>query len=707
MRRQRTDHILRFGASCSTVLSLLLGPVAAQARPAREAGLDKVSNHLLAARDLARQRVAADLVITADPVVQWQDGKLEIDIRFRSLEPTTVEAIRALGARIEHVSYRYARIAAAVDPEDLAALAALPEVTAIHPNYGAQRNSGAVRPQADAGLRSDIARARFGVDGAGIRVGILSDSFNRHLGGSVGGSGCGRRLRGSSPQVSLDLPESIVVLDDGPQGATDEGAALGEIVHDIAPGADLLFASAYPSEAAFAENIHRILACGVEVMVDDVLFFSEPMFQDGIVAQAAQAALDSNVNFFSAAGNQGVAGIDQVYHDVDPEIDDTDDSPTGSDLHDFGGTPFARVDLPPGCGVRFIMQWDEPFSGTLGPGASTDLDLYVLDAPSIDARILQRGDDPQGCTVGGPAPSGDPLEIAYYVNRSGTTQTVYAAVEHFCGRKDVRFRIVTFEPSLIGCRNPEGYGYAAGIFGAVQIFGHPAAEGVAAVAAVFYGEIDSDGAVTPPLGVINVNPFSAGGGEVPIYFAGNGQPLPNGPALRFKPELAAPDGVNSTFFGIDSDYDQDTFRNFAGTSAAAPHAAAVAALIRQMAPDLTPAALLDALRATARDIGAPGRDPLAGDGLIDANAALEAVAASLPTATATPTASPTPTPTTAPVRPGDCDGNQLVTIDELIVGVRIALEQLSTATCPAADRNRDGRVGIDELLSAVTAALRG
>ena len=706
-RRRQTDRILRVATACSTLLTLLLCPLAAHARPARQAGLDTVSGHLLAVRDLARQRVTADRLIGADPVVQWHDGQLEIEIGFRWLEPSTVEAVRALGGRIEHVSYRYARIAAAVDAEDLPALAALPAVTAIHPNYGAERNSGAIPSQADAGLRSDVARQRFGVDGTGIRVGLLSDSFGRRIGGSIAGSGCARRLGGSSPQVSLDLPDSVVILDEGPRGSTDEGAALGEIVHDIAPGADLLFASAYPSEAAFAENIGRLVACGAEVMVDDVIFFAEPMFQDGIIAQAAQAAVDSNVAFFSAAGNQGFAGVDQVYNDADPQLDDTDDAPSGNDLHDFGDTTFARVDLPPGCGVRFIMQWDEPFSGTLGPGASTDLDLYVLDAPSIDARILQKGDDPQGCTVRGGAPSGDPFEIAYYVNHSGTTQSVYAAVEHYCGREDVSFRIVTFEPNLISCKTPEDYAYAPGVFGAEQIFGHPAAQGVAAVAAVFYGEIESDGAVTPPLGVINVNPFSAGGGDVPIYFDANGQPLPGGPTRRFKPELAAPDGVNSTFFGIDSDYDEDNFRNFSGTSAAAPHAAAVAALMRQMAPDLTPAAILDLLRGTARDIGASGRDPFAGDGLIDADAVLEAVAAREPTATATPTSSPSPTPTTVPVRPGDCDGNRRVSIDELIVGVRIALDQQPTANCAAADRNGDGRVGIDELVSAVNAALAG
>ena len=197
------------------------------------------------------------------------------------------QAMRAGGARIVHASYRYARVLAEVDPMLLPALAALPGVTAIHPDYGAQRRTGAVMSQSEALVRADTGRERFAVDGTGVRVGVLSDSFNQGLGGAIAGDGCERRLTNSSPQFSGDLPAQVVVLDDGPRFSTDEGAALAEIVHDIAPGAELMFASAYPSEAAFAEGIERLVACGADLLVDDVLFFAEPIFQDGLVAQAA------------------------------------------------------------------------------------------------------------------------------------------------------------------------------------------------------------------------------------------------------------------------------------------------------------------------------------------------------------------------------------------------------------------------------------
>jgi cysteine-rich repeat protein len=56
---------------------------------------------------------------------------------------------------------------------------------------------------------------------------------------------------------------------------------------------------------------------------------------------------------------------------------------------------------------------------------------------------------------------------------------------------------------------------------------------------------------------------------------------------------------------------------------------------------------------------------------------------------------------------GDCDGNGMVTINELIVGVNIALGSAASAACAAIDRNSDGMVTISELIAAVNSALAG
>jgi len=85
-----------------------------------------------------------------------------------------------------------------------------------------------------------------------------------------------------------------------------------------------------------------------------------------------------------------------------------------------------------------------------------------------------------------------------------------------------------------------------------------------------------------------------------------------------------------------------------------------------------------------------------------------------PTTPATPgtpglgTPTPTPTPTAVPGRcAGDCGGDGRVTVNELIVGVNIALGNAALAACSAFDRNADQLVAVNELVAAVNAALQG
>lgn len=75
--------------------------------------------------------------------------------------------------------------------------------------------------------------------------------------------------------------------------------------------------------------------------------------------------------------------------------------------------------------------------------------------------------------------------------------------------------------------------------------------------------------------------------------------------------------------------------------------------------------------------------------------------------TATPTPDPTPTASPGPLCVGDCNGDERVAIDELVLGVNIAAERLPLDDCPALDAGRDGRATIDDLVGAVGNALGG
>jgi len=584
------------------------------------ADLEKVATPLLAARQRLREGQSRAQAQRAMPSVPMRAELPEIDVRLTSATPDVVARLRDAGMEVTAVYEKWGRVVGTCDPLLLDRVAALPEVRTVHPNYRPLRSVGAVTSQADTAIRVAEARAELGVDGSGVPIGILSDSFDAFGGGVASGSGCARVVTGTSSQATGDLPPSVTVLQDLP-GQSDEGRAMAELVHDLAPGAPLLFNTAFTSEAGFAAGIDALRACGAKVIVDDVIYFAEPMFQDGPIAQAAQAAVDAGVPYFSSAGNYGRFGIDEEFVDGAP-------GDPNNDFHLFApGSQVANVSLPSGCGVRFVLQWADPFDGTLGPGAASDFDLGLFDCTGGGSCTVIPGavsDDAQGCSTQGGGPAGDPLEIVESpLNLTGSPRVVSLAVNRVCGTTR-RFRIAASPVGNCSLAS-SGYVFAPTIFNQAQIYGHAAAAGAVAVAAVDYREIEQAGDRQPPLDVINVERFSSLGGDLPFFFSGNGTPLAGGVQLRTKPEIAAPDGTNTTFFG--SDADGDGFPNFFGTSAAAPHAAAVAALIRERSPALSPAGVLERLTATAIDIETPGFDFLSGFGLIDA---LDAVASTVP-----------------------------------------------------------------------------
>ena len=104
----------------------------------------------------------------------------------------------------------------------LADLAAMNNVVTVQPAV-ARTRAGLVTSRGDVSMRTDEARAELGIDGTGVRVGVLSDGYDC-LGGAA------------LDQATDDLPDDIIVLEDlDPGTCTDEGRAMMQIVHDIAP----------------------------------------------------------------------------------------------------------------------------------------------------------------------------------------------------------------------------------------------------------------------------------------------------------------------------------------------------------------------------------------------------------------------------------------------------------------------------------------
>ena len=141
--------------------------------------------------------------------------------------------------------------------------------------------------------------------GAGIKIGILSDSFNLH-GGEASAIAAG------------DLPAAsdITILQEG-TADQDEGMAMAEIVHSIAPGAQIYFYTATTSEQDFADGITALANAGCTILVDDVVYTAEPFYQTtGPVDAAVEAAISKGVSYFSAAGNASNNFYEAVFNPI-------------------------------------------------------------------------------------------------------------------------------------------------------------------------------------------------------------------------------------------------------------------------------------------------------------------------------------------------------------------------------------------------------
>lgn len=612
-------------------------------KPADEA-VAKLSWGLQKARQHTAKGIPGLAALQQDVPYAVRDGKIQCIIGAQSISSGLLKAISAQGGEIVSKSdlgdNLHQVVIRVTHPGQLEAIAQQRDVRGITEEPEARTHSvGAADNQADRAMRAALARSTYGLTGAGVRVGVISDSIT-----SRGGTVAGGYLTGSPDQISGDLPASIRVIDAGP-GGSDEGNAMAQLVYDIAPGCNIAFASAFTSYAGFANNITALRTDAVapsQIIVDDVSYFGEPMYQDGPIAIAADNCGLNNVPYFSSAANYGNSAQEAAFNDP-KATDDTASPPSGNDLHDFGLASGAASDKfltltvsSAGNGsVLAILHWDEPYGGVLGsgPGSKADLDLYLVKStalPVTNANIVASSVNYQGTTT---SPSGDPYEIIN-VTSGLAAGTYHLIIDHYAGRKPVNLNLIV-DPGANTTINDTAY------LGARTIYGHNSAANVQAVGAINYFEWEPSARVLGTSGyspgmyqatssIIDTEYYSSRGGNLPFWFSSNGLTRYASPQLRFKPEITAPDGCDTTFFGS-GDFDSSGRPNFYGTSAAAPNAAAVAALMRQRAvlagKPVTAASIYSELRSTAAGtknllpVVVAGSDSDSGDGVVDASSA--------------------------------------------------------------------------------------
>jgi N-acetylneuraminic acid mutarotase len=467
-------------------------------------------------------------------------------------------------------------------------LASLPK-TWLRSSRAISALTGSVNSQGDRTHNADIARATFGVNGTGIKIGVLSDSVDRL----------------AESQASGDLGPVTVLP--GQSGnslcnglCSGEGTAILEVIHDLAPGAQLFFATAFISPAGFAQNILDLRAAGCDIIVDDVEYFNESPFQDGIVAQAVNSVTADGALYFAAAGNDGnlsdnTSGVWEGNF-VNGGAVTIDGHPATA--HSYGATTLNTAATAQGFSSALQLFWSDP----LGASAN-DYDLYIVS--SDGATVFYRSDNYQTGTQ-------DPYELVGPLNQGDKILIVlYQGSPRF-----LHLEVINGTLSIATTGRTKGHSAAAD---ALSVAATPAA-------AAF------PGLPTGPVGPFP-NPFNStstvelfsSDGPRRVFFNADGTPitpgnfLATGGAVRQKPDLTAADGIVTTF-------PSNTGLNpFFGTSAAAPHAAAIAALLKSYAPALNASQIRSILKSTALDIEAPGVDSDSGAGIVMANLALQVV----------------------------------------------------------------------------------
>jgi hypothetical protein len=444
--------------------------------------------------------------------------------------------------------------------------------------------------------KADVAQAR-GIDGTGTKLGVLSDSYDT-CPKPPDRNACATDA--AQDVATGDLPPGVVVLQDKPAAlgpGTDEGRAMLQLVHKIAPGAGLGFATADTGQVGFSNNILNLRRMfGADVIVDDVVYFAEPMFSDGLPTQAVDEVVREGAAYYSSAGNNGLEAYEDGYRPISFERLQkmAAEGKVNLDLAGFQAflaannlpvpesvQSFRKGDDHLSVTQQFItfgdntisFQWDEPFFVNK---VRTNFDVFVFDE---NGHIIDPNDPnfPGFYTLDDSTVSDEafkflflPLNPNSFHFAGGLFSTTYQLL--IANMNDGPARHIKYI-------NVNGLGESERQ-NAPSVFGHAAARNGQGVAAM-------DWTIT------NFPEDFSSPGPVTILFdtAGNRLEVPE---IRTVPQVTAADGASTTFFG-----------NFFGTSASAPDAAAVAALVIQSAGGpgkISPKKVYDRLQDTATPI---------------------------------------------------------------------------------------------------------
>lgn len=529
-----------------------------------EAGLDQFRRQVT----LAMNARIDDLEALSRPNLAYvnAEGRIHLDVVLTDPCRHNLHLLCDLGFTLEHLVPSLSVVQGWLPCSMIGPAGELAGVKRLQlPKY-AQFRSGSTLTQGDAILQADDVRTLAPpgpYNGDGIRVGVISNGVASRAAAIATG----------------DLPPQGIIIDPNHPGSGDEGTAMLEIIHDLAPTADLYFGgvSNATEMVAIIEWLDTVADCNV--ICDDVGFPAEPWFEDGMVAQAARNAVVNNGKIYtSSAGNAAREHYQGAF---------TND---GSGFHDF--KLGAGVDIGLNFTIRgnstatLILQWSDPFGGS---GNDYDLHVFTPDGSTLIGSSIasQNGND-------------DPIEFLSLQNNSSDDNQLIAVIQQYDGQDRIleMFVVDPVNEFIDDDATPVD-----------SIYGHAAVEEVFSCAAINAGEPGNDA----------IAPYSSHGPSTIVYPESE---------IRSTPFITGIDGVSVTGAG-------GFPSTFFGTSASSPHVAAIAALLLDQDPNAAPPQIRDRLIAGALERGESGFDFIFGHGLANA---LHAVNAAFLTVTLDPAA---------------------------------------------------------------------
>ena len=560
----------------------------------------------------------ASLYETHSPVQAYMDagllhlddlGRLQVRIKASSTDSELLSELGSWGVVIEGRDESRNLLQSRVPVEYLAEVAELSNVRSVTPPKYGYVNAGSALTEGDALLDFDDLRSSFGVSGSGITLGVISDgifgladaiasgdlpatSLNRDGNGKLVSTTGG--VIATSFRADADLESGL-----GSTGA--EGTAILEIIHDIAPNAQLRFAN-FGTALEFITAVD-FLAANSDVVIDDIGFFGKPYDQTSDVSTNTSEELNRSSNpirgYYTSVGNQALAHYEEGFVSGGqwfPDGSTYQQFNSSSDTTDALGLSnhFSNPVLVPNGGiVAVFLSWDDVFGS-----ATSDYDLFLYD--NVNSLLVAVGGDDNTVT-------GEPTEFLAFENLTGSTRYFDIVVTNFEGTQPAH----TLELFTFG---------GATLANGTSLNFNTARSSVSA-------QSDSGGGVVS-VGAINAS--DAGADDIATYSSRG--PTNNGVT---KPDVTAIDEVTVTGSG-------GFGSPFSGTSAAAPHVAGLAVLLLELAPDLTsgepgddPAADRVALRTAvlngAVDLGVSGVDNTYGYGRVNGTASRLALLPGSPT----------------------------------------------------------------------------